>query len=539
MIDHSGTLNRFVLRARRIQAHSLASDRQALLLLSELTLTGHIGLDDTVEMRRVLPDEEVFESLAARVRPVLVKTESVHHKKVLAAIQVCIDATELEVPEDLLARLADLQDEWSRFDLDSSTVQRLAVQSARADGSGATPQVSDTQLAAAWLYGDLVHVDTRGAKSAGLLFPLKERYSAAVTYFAHAAVLSLKTADLVMALHELEVIDLADESLVEKVVVGVDELVDVGTAYVGPVGTPMPSLDIASHELPEGFRPFTVTDLLRQTPANQVQVLLTAEDGSVVVEYEAAASRRGEKDGRLHWEALVAGAVAFEVSIGLKDDEVPDWRFEGTTSRATTNRMNLAEAMMAREMARSSEISFHVAGQKFFALTVPPYAAEEVTHIGVSIDTLCDLIVIENITGQTLKPLSGTYRNAERAQLRRTRLLWEGQVVPFQSSPLPITAPAGVIPSVIASLAATFSIADTEVPSPLTHIRHPLMIPESVTGIADSDPRQVQMTMVIPLEEPFIAWAPEKRQVTSDEDLLHPTPWDLLHFDQQAFLGLC
>jgi len=38
-----------------------------------------------MEMRRALPDEEAFESLAARVRPVLVKTESVHYRQVLAA----------------------------------------------------------------------------------------------------------------------------------------------------------------------------------------------------------------------------------------------------------------------------------------------------------------------------------------------------------------------------------------------------------------------------------------------------------------------
>lgn len=371
MVDYPRTLNRFVLRARRIEAHSLANDRKALSFLSEFTFTGHIRLDGTMETHRALPDEEAFESLAARVRPVLVKTESVHHEQVLDAIQAAIDATDSDIPEGLLVRLAGLQNEWPKFDLDSTQVLRFAVQSTKTDGSETTPQVSDTQLAAAWLYGDLVHVDTRGNKSDGQLFPVKERYSAAVTYFTHAVVLTLMTLDLVIALHELGVIDLDEDSLLEDVVVGVDELVDEGVAYVGPVGSPMPSLDIAFQELPEDFRPFTVTELLRQTPANQVQVVLTAH-GSSVGEYEAAVSRRAEKDGRLHWEALVAGTVTFEVSFGVKDEVIRDSRFEGITSRATTNRMKLAEAMLAREMATSSEISFHVAGQKFFALDVPP-----------------------------------------------------------------------------------------------------------------------------------------------------------------------
>lgn|GEM_PF-1013757 len=536
MITYRRTLNRFVLRARRIEAHSLASNRQALSSLSEFTLTGHIKLDGTMEMRRSLPDEEAFESLAARVRPVLVKTESVHHRRVLDAIQSALEATGTEIPEHLQVRLAGLQQDWSKFDLDSSNVLRFAMQSSKADGSETTPQVSDTQLAAAWLYGDLVHVDTRGNKSDGLLFPVKERYSAAVTYFAHAAVLSLMTLDLVVALYELEVIDLEEDSLVEAVVVGVDELVDVSVAYVGPAASPMPSLDIAQG-LPADFRPFTATELLRQTPANQVQVVLTADDGSTVGEYEAAVSRRAERDGRLQWEALVAGAVTFEVSFVVSDGEVTDSRFEGIGSCATTNRMKLAEAMLARAMATSREVSFHVAGQKFFGLDLPPHVTEEVTYMDVSIDTLYDLVVIENITRQALKPLTGVYKSADRALLRRTRLLWEGEVVPFRSGPLPTTAPIGVVPQVIVMPATKLSIADIEIPLPKTCIRHPLMGSEAVTKLPDSDPPADRMMMVVPQDEPFMAWAPEKRQIGGDDDLLQPTSWALSHFDEQPFLG--
>lgn len=537
MTHHARTLDRFVLRARRIKAHSLASDRQALSSLSEFKLTGHIQLDGTMEMRRMLPDEEAFESLAARVRPVLVKNESVHYSKVLDAIQVGIHATEAKIPEDFLVRLASLQHDWSDLDLDSTNILRFAMQSTKADGSEITPQVSDTQLAAAWLYGDLVHVDTRGNKSDGLLFPVKTRYSAAVTYFAHAAMLSLTTLDLLIALHELGVIDLDEASLGQDVIVGMDELVEKGVAYIGPVGSPMPSLDMATQGFPEGFRPFTATELLRQTPANQLQVVLTAPDGSNVGEHEAAVCRRGKKGGRLHWEALVAGAVTFEVSFGVKDDEVTDSRFECTTSRATTNQMKLTEAMLARELARSSEISFHVEGQKFFALNVPLHGTEEVAYIDVSIDTLYDLVVIENITRQALKPLAGVYNSTDRALLRRTRLLWEGEVIPFRPSPLSTTAPAGVVPKVIVMPATIVPIAGTQVPSPTTYIRHPLMDPESVNGVPDSDPPTDQMNMVVPLDEPFVAWAPEKRQITGDDDLLEPTPWGLTHFDEQAFLG--
>ena len=186
--------------------------------------------------------------------------------------------------------------------------------------------MSDTQLAAAWLYGDLVHVDTRGNKSDGLLFPIKERYSAAVNYFAHAAVLSLATLDVVMELHTLGVIDLDDESLLDDVVVGVNELVDETVAYVGP-WAPDASLDLALQELPEGFHPFTATELLRQAPANQVHVVLTADDGAPVAEYEAGVAPRTE--GR---SPALGGPSSrrcdLEVSFAVKDEEVTDGHFE-------------------------------------------------------------------------------------------------------------------------------------------------------------------------------------------------------------------
>jgi hypothetical protein len=129
------------------------------------------------------------------------------------------------------------------------------------------------------------------------------------------------------------------------------------------------------------------------------------------------------------------------------------------------------------------------------------------------------------------------YSGSDRALLRRTRLLWEGNVVPFRLSPLTTTAPSGVVPQVIVMAATTLTIAGTEFPVPTTLIRHPLMVPESITRLSDDDPPTDQVTMVIPVQEPFLAWAPEKRTINGDEDLLEPTPWALSHFDEQVFLG--
>lgn len=536
MTDRQETLKRFVIRARRIASHSLAIDREALSSLSTFTLTGKIQLDGTVEMRRALPNEELFESLAVRVRPVLLKGEPVYYSKVLDEIQTRIEETS-PYTHNHRSRLGDLRDAWSKIDLDSTNVLDFVLQFAKIDSSETTPQVSDTQLAAAWLYGDLVHADPRGDKTAGRLFPVKERYSAAVTYFAHAAALCLTTLDLVMELHDLGVIELDEDAVREDVVVGIDELTEKGVAYVGPVGSPMASHNLTVQELPRGFQPLTVTELLRQTPTNQVQVILSTNDGSTVCEYQAAVSRREEISGRLHWEALVADSVTFEVSLRVESGEITDSRFEGSVWHATTNRMKLAEAMLAREMSKSNVVSFHIAGQRFFSIGVPPKTSEELAFVDVSIDTLYDLVAVERITHKDLRPLTGNYKNTDRALLRRTRLLWEGSVVPFSAGPLRTTALKGMVPKVIMKQATTLSIADIEYPAPKTCIRHRFMAPESVSEIPGSDPSMDQMNMAVPLHEPFVCWAPEKREVSNDDDLLQPTAWALSHFDEQATLG--
>jgi hypothetical protein len=61
-----------------------------LAALSQLKFDGQLSLDGTMTFRRTLPDEEIFESLAARLRPLLVPGESVFHKKAFKALSALI-----------------------------------------------------------------------------------------------------------------------------------------------------------------------------------------------------------------------------------------------------------------------------------------------------------------------------------------------------------------------------------------------------------------------------------------------------------------
>ena len=530
-------LDRFVIRARRVEAHSLTQDRTALKNLGQFSLTGDIGLDGTLRMRRALPNEELFESLAARVRPLLLKSESIHYRHVLDALDEHVAAADLPDESDAVIRqgLTALRTEWSRFDTDTANVLGFAVQSSSLDGSDVTPQVSDTQLAAAWLYGDVVHVDVKGTKSAGQLLPVKERFSAAVMYFALVADLTLSTLDAVKRLHDLGALDLADQALEADVVVGTEELVEEATAFFGPPDTPMPDL-IAGGDVPEGFKQFTVVDLLRQNPANVVEMVLEDGDGQVVASYEAAVSDRHEADGRFVWTVLIDNVTELQVSFLVKDDLMDNLRLEHLKTLASTNKMLLADAVLQQHMAQSTAAKFILAGNPFFALGLPEISDDDARTLDISVDALLDVVLIEQVTKSALKMLKGAIARDERVNLRRVRLMWQGDIVRYTTGPLKATTAVGTLPGVIACAEETFEVAGADIPSPTFLVRSPDAFVTSTTPLPESDPPAEEVTFEVPEGQVFAAWAPEKRAMAADEDLADTTPWDLSHLDEDEHL---
>lgn len=65
-MDDRETLRWFTIRARRVQAHSIARDEEELVRLAQGDLEATIDTAGQVIVTRRLPaDEEVFESLAS------------------------------------------------------------------------------------------------------------------------------------------------------------------------------------------------------------------------------------------------------------------------------------------------------------------------------------------------------------------------------------------------------------------------------------------------------------------------------------------
>ena len=114
-LDHRDRVQRFVLRARRVLAHSLVRDNMELL---NDAAHGTFHVDVEVNMKtgegkhrfkRNLPSEEAFESLAARLRPFVMRKESVYWAVVL-------DSVEKLLSKETLAEVVDipsLREYWS------------------------------------------------------------------------------------------------------------------------------------------------------------------------------------------------------------------------------------------------------------------------------------------------------------------------------------------------------------------------------------------------------------------------------------------
>lgn len=228
----------FVLRARRVCAHSLASDPDALVAL--IKPKWHVVVDESTgksTVTRHLPPEESVESLAARVRPLILKRDPVHWGKVLNALGLLLR----DRPDTTSAMeyLQWLRGQWGGINSGSDAVRAYSVQKGRVDGEGPTSDISDNSLAFAWFYGDVVHADT-ARRDAARDFTVVDRFEAAVHVVARVAWLTHATLDFIKQLREQGALETDGWVFDEDVVVAVMEITREAKVFVAPVDTPQP-----------------------------------------------------------------------------------------------------------------------------------------------------------------------------------------------------------------------------------------------------------------------------------------------------------
>lgn len=519
------TLSRFVLRARRIAAHSLVQDRAELLRHAEGSFSGTLDTSGNMTIVQELPDsEEAFESLAARLRPLTVAREPIYYERVLSALEPFASDEDHD-------RIKELRRAWTAAEIQGSQVQAFALQQSKIDGSEATDFVSDTQLAAAWLYADLVHAEAVGAKKAALDFPFAERYAAAVRVFAHLATLTLATLELVQTMMDAGRVMVASEALTDEVVVGKKQLVREARAYVAEVGTAPPDLRVMQG-WPEGWKQFTVTEMRRQDPANRVRVKLRDGEGTEITSHESAVIHRDMDVEPGEWHVLVGECFVFKIGIEREGGTFVGGRFDGMEELKGTNELGLAAAQLRLQMHAAAAVVFSVNGADMFELSGFELSPEAVRQDEVLTEALGDIVAIEHITGERFSLCATRFTNQHRVLLRRTRLLHEGKLVRSGRGPLSAKITGDRPPQVIRTPASTLDVGGAIVPVLESLLWHPYMSAEAV-GVVDGE---TTYSMTVPDGERFLEWAPQKLDLRPDSDFSAIAPYGLTGIEE-AGLG--
>lgn len=183
-----------------------------------------------------LPPEEAVESLAARLRPFILKDDPIYHAKVLNALK---DLLSDPPCGDLLAEVGKLRVTWRAFDSRSDNMVGYQVQTGTIDSSQPDRQASDNTLAFSWFYGDVIHAD-QNRRSAADGFDIDTRYEAAAYLAARIAVCALNTLGLVGLARSRGAIELDEEAFTDEVVASNTQIRRPVSVWFGDPGAPPP-----------------------------------------------------------------------------------------------------------------------------------------------------------------------------------------------------------------------------------------------------------------------------------------------------------
>lgn len=189
-------LRRFVVRASRVEAHSMVRDH-SVEKYADLSrrIRPRKGRGDLVGIE--MPDQEVFESLAARVRPCVLNTESVFLEHVFDSIDTLLGDRR---GEDESRLLGGFRREFE--DLRNTRGEAaFLLQSYDTDDTPKGDFLRDWQASEGWMYGDLAHVDAREEKARAKEFPYNTRFCVATLQYSKLAVLVVRLLDFVTDLN--------------------------------------------------------------------------------------------------------------------------------------------------------------------------------------------------------------------------------------------------------------------------------------------------------------------------------------------------
>ncbi|MFH9426267.1 hypothetical protein [Streptomyces sp. NPDC017529] len=213
----------------------MASDWDVLVALAGAKFSVSVLANGEARFRQELPPEELVESAAARIRPILLEKDPCSHWKALAGLGYFCRSMPHET-----AWVKEARAEWQA---------RTAAAPARETGyrvmigdtaTGHTADLGDQELAWAWIYGDVVHHDTDRRREADP-FGLSERFRAAVPLVAWSMVGTIELLNYIRALQADGVLGLRPDVFDQKVVLETTTWEATGRVFAAPVDTPAPA----------------------------------------------------------------------------------------------------------------------------------------------------------------------------------------------------------------------------------------------------------------------------------------------------------
>lgn len=202
-------LSRFVLRARTVREHSLATNLDVLQQWVKMKfqfvqlVTTSTGERRTYRKRIPLIPTEQLESAAARVRPIYLKNDGVHYSKPIAALK----RLHPNVPKQEELLDDSILPQFQAADLDRP--------------KGELPQHaprSNKDLAGSWLYGELLH-DDPVRRSIGALTSLEQRYFAAMKLICSQMIPVVRLLEHIEDAHNHGLLGLPDDIFTKSVIV--------------------------------------------------------------------------------------------------------------------------------------------------------------------------------------------------------------------------------------------------------------------------------------------------------------------------------
>lgn len=231
-----------------MESHSLIKSGDAERYRMPEATISMSEMGDVRIKQHVCPNEEAVESLASRLRPFIVQSESIYLPKVLNAISAQVPRESRTESE---ASALEAVENWFRHRVESKDVVCYGIQLMDADDTPQTKPIMDALLAESWVYTDIVHADPKGEKATAQQLTYFDRYCAGSFFFCDFACIIVGLLNIVRTFAEKGLLQVSEAGWNEPVTYedaekAVDEEIISGSLYVFPVGTEISCSDSLS-----------------------------------------------------------------------------------------------------------------------------------------------------------------------------------------------------------------------------------------------------------------------------------------------------